>query len=226
MIDMKDILRIASLAAVLAAGSCAAPINDGTGLSQDGAANHPIAVEPTYQSLKLPFAAPAAGLMPDDAARFAAFVNAFLSTGNGAISIAAPAGPDATQAIAYFGERLAQLGVPRTRILVGTRSDAGSDSRVELGYIGYAAHTDACGDWSKSLGDTSDNGTPPNFGCAVQHNIAAMVADPRDLVALRGSDAADATRRTGVVDAYEKGKSTPAEKTQDQSGTVSDVNKQ
>jgi pilus assembly protein CpaD len=67
---------------------------------------------------------------------------------------------------------------------------------------------------------------PPNFGCATQHNLAAMVADPRDLVAPRRVDAADAQRRMTVLDKYRKGQTTPAEKTAAQSGTVADVNKQ
>ena len=39
-----------------------------------------------------------------------------------------------------------------------------------------------CGDWSKDLADTSDNTSYPNLGCAVQNNLAAMIADPKTLV--------------------------------------------
>jgi pilus assembly protein CpaD len=48
-----------------------------------------------------------------------------------------------------------------------------------------------------------------------------MVADPRDLVAPRGMDAGDATRRETVVGTYEKAQSTAAQKGPDQSGAVS-----
>ena len=221
----RNVVRIASLGALLLAGSCAAPINDGSGLVADGAANHPIVVEPSYLTLKLPFNAGDAGLLPDDSARFTAFVEDFLQSGNGAISITAPAGGDADAAIGYFGERLAAMGVPRGRILVGTRSPGDADARVELGYVSYHASSPPCGDWSTGWADTSDNQPPPNFGCSVQHNIAAMVADPRDLVTPRTPDAPDAVRRATVLDNYEKGKPTAAEKSQDQSGAVADVNK-
>ena len=53
-----------------------------------------------------------------------------------------------------------------------------------------------------------DNLTPKNFGCSVQHNIAAMVADPRDLLGPRRLDPADANRAGTVIDAYEQGKIT------------------
>ena len=118
----KDFIRFVSLAALLIAGSCAAPTNDGSGLMADGIANHPITVEPSYRAIKLPFSATDAGLMPDDAAHFSVFVSEYLNSGNGAISITAPQGAGANAAIGYFGERLASLGVPRDRILVGTRA--------------------------------------------------------------------------------------------------------
>jgi pilus assembly protein CpaD len=57
----------------------------------------------------------------------------------------------------------------------------------------------------------------------VQHNIAAMVADPRDLVAPRPMGDADAKRRETVMTQYQLGLPTASQKTQDQSGKVSDV---
>jgi pilus assembly protein CpaD len=103
---------------------------------------------------------------------------------------------------------------------------ADGDFRVDISYITYKANADSCGDWSKDLSFTMENDTSPNFGCAVQHNIAAMVADPRDLVTPRGFETADGKRAATVIDNYEQGKPTAAQKTQDQSGAVSDVNKQ
>ncbi len=221
MTNYRDVLKVAAIGAVLLAGSCASPHDE---LSMaDPAANHPISVEPHYSSIKLNFSAPEAGLLPDDAARFDAFVADYLSRGSGSISVSAPQGAGSTTALSYFGARLFALGVPRSRILVGTRDDA--DARVEIGYIAYAAKTDPCGDWSDNVAMTYDNRTARNFGCAVQHNIAAQVADPRDLIEMRPTDPSDAARRGQVLDNYEKGKVTAAEKSNEQSGAVSDVGK-
>jgi pilus assembly protein CpaD len=222
MSSLKIVLRTASVAAVLLAGSCAAPFNDGEGLTNDPAVNHPITVEPHFASIKVSFSAPQAGLLPDDAARLDGFVADYLSRGSGSISVSAPTGPYSAVALDYFGERLFSMGVPRSRILVGTHE---GDGRVEIGFISYNAHADECGDWSKNLGDTASNRAAANFGCAVQKNIAAQVADPRDLIEMRGLDPADATRRAVVLDNYEKGKVTAADKTKDQSAAVSTVNK-
>jgi pilus assembly protein CpaD len=224
----KDIMRFTSLAALLLAGSCAAPGDGPTpGNFTDPTANHAIAVEPAYRSVKLPFSAADAGLMPDDSARFNDFVSRYLASGNGAISITAPSGGEA--AINYFGERLASMGVPRNRILVGTRQQGDNDARVELSYMSYSAHVENCSnDWPTDWGDTWDNAPTPNFGCAVQKNMAAMLADPRDMVEPRPMDAPDAARRATVMGHYDKGEITQADKrtvdkTVEQSGMSSEI---
>jgi len=224
MLSTRDILRIGSLAAVLLAGSCASP----DGLVSEPMVNHPITVEPAYQSVKFPFSVSNAGLLPEDAARFNAFVSSYLDRGNGAISVSVPEGSYAAATISYFGERLADMGVARDRVLVGTHEVVNGDTRVELGYVGYAAHTDRCGDWSVNLTDTGENTPMPNFGCAVQQNVAAMVADPRDLIEPRTMGTSDASRRTTVVGKYEQGNITQADKNKgdknnEQSGTSSEV---
>ena len=223
--NSKEFLRIASLLAALAAGSCATPYNGGDGPMEDPAVNHPIVVEPTYHSLKLGFSAPNAGLMPDDSQHFDDFVADFMQRGNGSISITVPSGRDSSATISYFGERMASAGVSRDRILVGTRDAADGDKRVELGFISYRASTAPCGDWSTSVTYTASNHVTPNFGCAVQHNIAAQVADPRDLMGAQPLAAGDAARRAVVYDNYKNGKPTAATKTDDQSGAVTDVAK-
>jgi len=215
--------RLAALALALLVGSCASEDGkEGFG-NPDGSENHPIVVEPTDQTLKLPFTASEAGLMPEDAARLESFVGDYMNEGSGAISVSAPAGAGSSEALSYFGERLALLGVPRARILVGTHDVAGGDARVELDFISYSAHTGKCGDWSTDLAETGSNLTAPNLGCSVQHNIAAMVADPRDLMTPEQQTAGDATARATMMGQYEQGKITAAQKSASQNGSVSDV---
>jgi pilus assembly protein CpaD len=219
---MKDFLRAGSLAAVLLAGSCASP-EDPNFRVADPEVNHPITVEPVSRTVEFAFSASNAGLMPDDAAKFDAFVADYMEHGNGAVSITVPAGPYANATISYFGERLAGMGVPRSRVLVGTRAPGDRNARVELGFVGYGAHADSCGDWSEDASQTGDNQPMPNFGCAVQNNIAAMVADPRDIVQPRAMGDASAERRNAVIGHYQKGEVTSANKSADQTTTVSDV---
>jgi len=211
MNSIDNLLRGLALGCILVAGSCAAS-NDGSMITQDGAINHPIAVEPNYRELKVQFAGGPEGMTPDDAARFDNFLADYRAHGNGSLGISVPGGPPSHAAITFLAERAAASGISRDRILVSTHDVANGDYRVDVSYITYAAHTDSCGDWSENLAFTGDNLTPKNFGCSVQHNIAAMVADPRDLLGPGGMGPVDTTRRAVVMDHYEKGEITQAEK--------------
>jgi pilus assembly protein CpaD len=223
--NAKDFLRIASFGAIIVASSCASAYNTGDGLMADPRANHPIMVEPDYRTIRLPFSVAEAGLMPDDNARFTDFVSGYLNRGSGSIAVSVAPTRDGDAAIRYFGERLAELGVPRDRILVGRREDA-ADVRVEINYVGYQARVAECGDWSTNWGDTASNRVTPNLGCSTQNNIAVMVADPRDLISPREMGDSDNRRRATVFDKYQKGETTSAAQTAAQSAAVSTVNSQ
>ena len=215
--EAKYLVRALCLAAVLMAGSCAAPTNDANGMMEDGAVNHPIQVEPSYQSMKLYYSPADTGISPADQARFENFIKDYEAHGNGSIAVSAPAGMNSQAMIGFFAQRINDMGVPKDHILVASHDAPDGDMRVEINYVSYQATTDKCGDWSEDLAYTADNITPKNFGCAVQHNIAAQLADPRDLLGARDMDDASSTRRSAVVGNYEAGKVTSAAKTSDQS---------
>ena len=213
---------IMALAAVLVAGSCAtSSYVANPAVYADGTVNHPISVEPGYRSIRI--SAPLSGgrLSTDESAQLAMFVADFLSGGNGALTVSVPAGADSSETIGLVGEKLVAMGVPRSRILVGTAAEAGG--HIEIGYVAYAAHTAPCGNWTQDANDTDENLPMPDFGCSVQHNIAAMVANPRDLVEPRGTGKSDAERRVTLTKQYETGAVTASSKTQEQSGAVSSV---
>jgi pilus assembly protein CpaD len=221
---LDNIIRAAALGAILFAGSCAVQ-NDGDMIGENGATNHPISVEPSFKDIKLHFTGGDGGISPDDAIRFDNFLADYRAHGNGSLGISVPNGPPAHAAITYFAERAAETGISRDKIIVSTHDVADGDFRVDVSYISYSAHTDTCGDWSENLAFTADNLTPKNFGCSVQHNIAAQLSDPRDLIQPRRFEPADANRAATVLDAYEQGKPTGAQKSSEQSGAVSDVSK-
>ncbi|HEY1961623.1 MAG TPA: CpaD family pilus assembly lipoprotein [Rhizomicrobium sp.] len=206
----NHVMRLATLSAMLLAGSCAAPVEEQFRWSAPDSA-HQITVAPDYRAVRVAYTG--GPLAPEDAGKLDRVVQDYLAQGDGSLSVSAPEGQDSSQAITYFGERLAQMGVPRSRILVGTHPVNDGDRRVEVGFVAYVAHTDPCGDWSKDASKTGDNLPMPDFGCASQHNLAAMVVDPRDLdQARRLDDAPDATRRAVVIGHYEKGEITQADK--------------
>lgn len=217
---IPKLLRTAVLLATAGLAACAAPFN-GPDAITDERLIYPITVAPHMETLRVPYSA--GGMTPDMDERLTAFTRDYLEHGNGALSVSVPYGDESARR--YYATRLSQLGVPAWRIMIGSTETASQAGAVELSYIRYAAASPPCGDWSKNMGDTSANLNGPNFGCATQHNIAAMVADPRDLVAPRREDAADAQRRMTVFDKYRKGQPTPTERTEEQKAAVSDISR-
>lgn len=206
---LDALFRTAAILSVLVAGSCSVA-NDGTTISEDGDHNHPIMVEPTYRDLKIQFAGGEGGMSADDAVKFDAFLADYRAHGNGSLGISVPNGAAAHTAITFFAEHAAATGISRDKILVSTHDAANGDTRVDVSYIAYKASADSCGDWSEDLAFTMENQTPKNFGCAVQRNIAAQVADPRDLLGPREAGTVDTARSQTVIDLYEQGKPTAA----------------
>jgi pilus assembly protein CpaD len=69
-----------------------------------------------------------------------------------------------------------------------------------------------CGQWPHDLGGSDIamnylNKPYWNYGCATQQNLAAMVAQPSDLLQPRGQTEIDATRRQTVIARYRRGDS-------------------
>jgi pilus assembly protein CpaD len=175
----------------------------------DPEAAYPITVGPHMETLAV---TPGA----DGNARVAAFASGFMASGNGSITVSAPT-PDAGRQVA---DRLAANGVPRARIMMGAPSQGNA---VQLSYVGYGASSPPCGNWSENVSVTFDNTPTPNFGCATQHNLAAMIADPRDLVMPQPMTPPDTERRMTVIEKWRKGEPTASQKTEEQSGHVSTV---
>jgi type IV pilus biogenesis protein CpaD/CtpE len=57
---------------------------------------------------------------------------------------------------------------------------SGSDAHP-IKVSGGKAYTEKCGDWSEDSTYSPTNSHMKNHGCAVQQNIAAMIADPNDI---------------------------------------------
>ncbi len=74
---------------------------------------------------------------------------------------------------------LAQQGVSNRLIKIGSHKGS-AKGPVKITYTAMHARTAPCGEWPEDMSDTRMNHLNFNHGCAVQTNIAAMVADPQD----------------------------------------------
>jgi pilus assembly protein CpaD len=66
------------------------------------------------------------------------------------------------------------------------------------------ASVPGCPDWSRNASFEPDNHTSSNFGCSINSNLAAMIADPEDLVHGRGETETDPIRSAKAIDAFRR----------------------
>ena len=215
----KSITALIGAVCVGLAACTSAPV--GPAESTDYSVRYPITVTPEMRTLRVPFSGPGADLAPDSDTQLVQFAREYNEKGVGAISLSSPPNWDGVSR--QVADRLVSLGVPASRILIGIDGQPQRGAEVRLTFIRYAAHTEPCGDWSESVTYTLHNRPMPNFGCALQQNIAAMIADPQDLIAPKPMGPGDVQRALDIIDKYRKGEPTLATKSEEQSGVVSQI---
>ena len=111
-------------------------------------------------------------------------------------------------AVDEIRQLLSDNGLPKRRSL--SRSIAAGDPHapVRVSYLRYVAEGPVCGAWPTNLAFEPNNLPYPNFGCTNQHNLAAMVANPADLLGPRTESDRPSERRDVMWDKYVKGEST------------------
>lgn len=218
------------LALVLGISAC-------TNLDQNGPLDaitvkqaHPITVDTQAASLMINVAPDSVSLSNEDIARLDAFAAHYKARGNGPMVMSIPTGAPnrgaASRAAAEVETRLdtLALGPNQVRLSHYRASGAASNAPLILSFTQYVATPTACGNWSQDYAFNPNNLRSPNFGCATQNNLAAMVADPGDLIGPRGMDPADNQRRDTVLERYRRGETTQADRAEEESGAASQVN--
>jgi pilus assembly protein CpaD len=188
----------------------------------DPSQRHPIIVSQEPQTMQLKIAASSRGLTPPQRSELLDFADHARASdaGNSRLVISAPAGSANEVASMYAVGQIRQIlsdnGFPESSIAVeGYRAD-GREAPVRVSYLRYVAEGPVCGAWPTNLADQRDNGNYPNFGCANQKNLAAMVANPADLLGPRTESDRPSERRDTVWGKYVKGESSGAEKSEDE----------
>lgn len=214
----------AALALLLAVAACASPQTDVTGsLPDDYRERHPINVTRGTASIDLLPGGGPAGLTDRQVADIQQFAADWQKRGRGKLTIQVPAGADrATDVQSQHAAReirkiFAAMGVPSAA--VGTVSypadGPGHLAPVRLEFpVLEAKLPHECGQWPDDMGfrdpgSSNRNRSYWNYGCAYQQNFAAQIEDPEDLIRPRAETAASATRRSTVIEKYQKGEATP-----------------
>lgn len=198
---------------------------------------HPITLREGERTVEIFVGRKRGGLSPVQRADVLAFAQNWRNESTSGIVIDVPQSPayarSAGESMREVHSILAASGVPAQAVAVrGYRPAAAALASIKISYARLAAEAGPCGRWPKDIGisiESDHNLNRPywNFGCATQRNLAAMVANPTDLVQPRGEAPIYAPRRTTVIDKYRTGES-PSGKYEnyESKGNISDLGKQ
>lgn len=196
---------------------------------------HPITISEKDHTLQLFIGANRGSLTPVQRAQLLAFAQSWKDHATGGVVVDLPVGTanerSSAQALREIESILAATGVPPQSMAVRNyRASPGVLATVRVSYPRLAAQAGPCGVWPKDIGpsfnrDYFENQPSWNFGCATQRNLAAMVADPADLVQPRAETSAYTMRRTTVLEKYRAGQptATPPLNVTPTAGRLSDV---
>jgi pilus assembly protein CpaD len=129
--------------------------------------------------------------------------------GAGPIEITAAAAGPAQGTAQAAAEALVGFGVPPGAVRIAAGPPQGAAPQpVRVAFTRLEPVLADCSSrWAEAT-RTSSNTVMPNFGCAVNSNMAAMAANARDLAHPRGETPASAERRVDVLTRYGKGEPT------------------
>lgn len=195
----------------LALGACVGPdANLDRTASLNPLSRYVLQVEPDVDRIAL--AVHADSLSPNQRAALAALAGRYRASGSDKLVIqVSNQGTEATQRMAgHVLHALESQGVSRDRIALESYSAPGANAPVLAGFNTVRAQVPQCGTQWGNLSSTAQNSGASNFGCAVNANLAAQIADPNDIRTPRAMTPPSAQRRTVVFEAYRQGNATSA----------------
>ena len=216
-------------AAVLALAGCASQAPDGFKARAVLPTEH-YAPKVEEAPDQVALAVHAEGVSAAQSAALADFTARWRTAGSGPIVISAPADAarmEEARSMAYrVQSSLQALGVPSERIRLASYMAGEPKGPILASFTKVVAvGPDCSGGWD-NLTSTNSNEPYNHFGCALVANMAAQIADPRDLVAPPALAPGDNSRREVVLGKYRDGKTTASDKDDQASGAISSAVKQ
>lgn len=203
-------LVLAALAGLLLAGCTNAPRNSiivGS-IPDDYRTNHPILIGERNEILDLPVGASSYGMTDAQRMRLDGFIAGYDPREAPFVAVLVPSG-SANEAAALhasgdFAAFMRGKGISRNNILVQSYQSPSPEASppIRISYAKTKAYTDRCGRWPEDMLGSPDNKHYANFGCAYQHNLAAQVANPTDLLGPRRATPIDAENRSTAIGDY------------------------
>lgn len=210
----NSFLRIAG-AGLLAAflGACQSANNPVDMADYDAHAAHPTTVE--QQTARLDLGPLYAGKpTPADQQRIDEFLAAYHGQGAAPLDVTVSGrsvdDPAARENALQLANALMERGVPAEDINLYVQQDQAAGVS-HMAFAIYTVAPEECGYFEKGFDDDYDNAIGSNYGCAIQHNIDAMAANPRDLAYPQAmTPGRSGARAYYVIDHYTKGEALPS----------------
>jgi pilus assembly protein CpaD len=238
-VDRSRSFRMAGVLVGLAVvlGACAHHEEVTASVPSDYRLRHPIAIQEADRSVVIFVGHGRGGLTVYERSDVVGLAKSWLHEGTGTIVADVPVKTSnaaaAADAFREINALLVASGVPPRGIAVHRYhpDDPRQMATIRLNYPKISAVAGPCGLWPEDLGPAINNKSYLenkqyyNFGCATQRNLAAMVAEPADIVQPRAEGPAYNAKRTFGVDKWRKGESPATTYPDATKGSVSDVAK-
>lgn len=212
---------ILSLAAALLLAACAYPESDIEFEDYDYRARYPIGVETDV--IVVAFGGGGSGAMTDEERHALNLMVAdYKDRGQAPLTvILGGSGLNQDELAEDIRSSAVANGLAKSEVLVGVDPSLRPEE-VQVSFVSYTAVLPECGYWHEESYVNFENANTDNFGCASQHNLGLMLADPSDLVDPSPFDPRDGVRTATVVDLYRAGEITGADY-EESSASIVDV---
>jgi pilus assembly protein CpaD len=136
----------------------------------------------------------------------------YMASGVGAVRIEGPSGEDPAAARQTWAvhSALQAAGLPADRIIVASYAAPDPRAPVLAGFETVRASIPNCAAEPRAMEGRFSNNSSLGLGCAINANLAAQIADPRDIIGHRPLSPADSGRAAIVFDNYRRGEVTSA----------------
>ncbi|MEM7123163.1 MAG: CpaD family pilus assembly lipoprotein [Pseudomonadota bacterium] len=146
----------------------------------------------------------------DELVQLDMMVSDYLANGQKPILIVMPGSAlEYSNLASEIQRRALEHSLAKSEVLVGVDPQAAMNGQVTVSYLVHTAIAPDCGYYQEESWNY-DNINSSNFGCSTQRNLAAMIANPGDLVASRTFTTRDAQRTANIIQAYQSGENPQA----------------
>lgn len=193
------------LALGLSIGACASVTSSDPTAPLTPLSRYSLQVEPGLDRIAL--AVHDQGLSPTQHAALRDLAQRYNASGAASLRVESPAGDDPATAGQAWAVRAAlqDAGVPEGRIQMAAYIAPDPRAPVLAGFETLRAWVPNCAGERRDYSGRASNQSSPGFGCAVTANLAAQIADPRDILRARPMTPADSGRAAVVFDNYRRG---------------------